>query len=59
MSPRTIASYRVIRGQLVAVLTCGHAVKRSAPPKLDLRTLPRTARCPQCEKAETTPTRAA
>ena len=60
MSPRQVIRYRVLRGRLVADLSCGHSPSVSAHPKRDLRTLPRTVpSCAECEKNEPPPKSAA
>ena len=62
MTPRYVVAYRQGRkpGTLRRVLSCGHdAPEITVHPKLDVRSLPRTAVCVQCEQAKGTPPRAA
>ena len=49
MTPRAVANYRIVQGALVRTLICEHALRIKVPRKLDLRTLPKTVHCPECE----------
>lgn len=58
MTPRYVVAYRQgpRPGTLTRVKSCTHTDTITVHPKLDVRSLPRSAVCAQCEEAKNTPT---